>query len=792
MKFSENWLREWFDPEFDSNTLARTLTMAGHEVDSVSPVGGGLDGVVIAEILQVAKHPDADRLSVCQVTTGGEATLEVVCGAPNVRTGMKSPLAAPGVRLPDGTKLRKSKIRGVISHGMLCSAVELGLGEESDGIIELPADAKVGEPLADLLALPDQVIDVDLTPNRGDCFSVLGIARDLAAMTGHTLEAPSVISCKPAIADQQDVILADPVACPRFAGRVIRNIESVARSPLWLKERLRRSGIRSIHPVVDVTNYVMLELGQPLHAYDLDKIQGAIRPRFATSGEKVMLLDEREIELSADTVAITDDSGPIGLAGIMGGLSTAVSDLSCNIFFEAAFWPQDVIAGRARSYNMHTDASLRFERGVDATGQARAIERATELLLEISGGQPGPLTDVIHPDHLPPDVSIKLREARLSHLLGVTIETGKVSKALNDLGLTTEKSDDGWLVQIPGHRFDLNLEVDLIEEVARIYGYNEIPELTADAATPLANAPETDVNLDQVADALVMRDFQEAITYTFVDTATDERFNPDKSELVLANPISSEMSLMRSSLLGGLLDALVVNLSRQQDRVRLFEIGKSFHGTLDSPQEIVRLSAVLSGGSTSEQWGDRPQPVDFFDIKSDVESLIDMTGAAHEFTFERCNERYLQPGQAAKILRDNKQVGVVGKLHPEVAKLFSIKRDVFVFELDAHEFFAASLARATSISKFPSIRRDISIVIRDDVAAAEIVAAIESGAPGVVKNVVIFDIYRGPGIEVGLKSVALGLILQETSRTLTDEDADSAMDAAMSKLHQEFAAVLRE
>jgi len=792
MKFSEKWLREWVDPDINIDDLAHGLTMAGHEVDSVVAQGAGLEDIVIAEVLSFEKHPDADRLSVCQVNPGDGKPIEIVCGAPNLYAGMKTPLARPGTELPNGLKLRKSKIRGVVSNGMLCSAVELELGDESGGILELPSDAVAGQSLLEFLNLPDNVIALDLTPNRGDCFSVLGIARDVAAMTGTAFSEPESATIAETIDEQYAVILDDPTACPRFAGRIIRDLDTEAKSPVWMVERLRRSGLRSIHPVVDITNYVMLELGQPLHAYDLQKLQGPIRPRFAEKGEQVELLDEREVELESNTVIITDDSGPIGIAGIMGGLATAVQATTKDVFLEAAFWPQQVIAGRARSYAMHTDASLRFERGVDPAGQARAIDRATELLLQIAGGDAGPMTDDVHEDHLPPAVTITLRHARLSKVLGVEIEADKVTDILRSLGLDTTVTDAGWIVQSPSYRFDIEIEEDLIEEVARMYGYDVIPEVTAIAETPLAVVTESMVDRQKVADALVARDYQEVINYSFVDAGSDELITGQKSELVLANPISTEMSVMRSTLLGGMLSAAAANVSRQQDRVRFFEIGKSFHGSLAKPQEIVRIAGLALGPAHAEQWGVSGNAIDFFDIKSDLEVLLRMSGGNAEYSFVAFEHPALQPGQAAKIVRDDKMAGIIGKLHPRVAKQLGLKKDVFVFELDAGQVFATAVPKASEVSKFPAIRRDLAIVVDDKITAAQVVAAVRFAVPGLIENVIIFDIYRGPGIEAGRKSIALGLILQETSRTLTDEDADSAMDAAVRRLQQEFDAQLRD
>ena len=792
MKFSEKWLREWVNPAMGTEALAHRLTMIGHEVDEIERHGDGLDAVVVGEIIEVARHPDADRLSVCRVAAGDGETLEVVCGAPNVRPGLKSPFAPVGARLPNGMKLRRAKIRGVQSNGMLCSAVELALGDESDGIMELPDDAPTGDSLAGYLDLPDHSLDLDLTPNRGDCFSVLGIARDVAALAAIEMKAPDVEAVKASITDAHPVELVYPAGCPRFGARVIRNIDMSAESPLWMKERLRRSGLRSIHPVVDVTNYVMMELGQPLHAYDLAKLNGPIRPKLATAGEKLKLLDDSEVVLKADTLVITDDSGAIGMAGIMGGHSTMVTDETVDVFFEAAFFTPKVMAGVARQYGMHTDASMRFERGVDPTGQVRAIERATELLLEISGGDAGPMVDHHVDEFLPSKASMTLRESRLKRVLGAEIPADRVTSILTNLGLGAERTEDGWAVNIPSFRFDIDVEDSLVEEVARIYGYDEIPETTAIGDTPLASAPETHVDLDRVANTLVARDYQEILTYSFIDETTNEFVTGERSSLVLQNPISTEMSVMRASIWPGLLTAASANIARQQDRVRFFEIGKTFHGSLDAPVEIVRVAGIATGNALAEQWGSRAQVVDFFDIKSDLEALFEMTGKAGEFVFSPAEHNVLQPGQSAAIERNGVQVGMIGKLHPRAAKLFDFNKDAFVFELDADPCFAAHIPVAETISKFPAIRRDIAVVVKERVTARELAEAVAATAPELVRSVRIFDVYQGAGIEAGLKSVALGLILQETSRTLTDEDADTVMSAVLRRLQQDFGAELRD
>ena len=792
MKIAESWLREWVNPDFDTEALSHQLTMLGHEVDGVEYDGTGLADIVIAEVTSVNKHPDADKLSLCKVDDGSGELVDVVCGAPNVVAGMKTPFAKPGVKLPNGMTLRKAEIRGIVSNGMLCSAVELGLGDESDGIMSLPEDAKTGSALVDFLGLPDAVIDLDLTPNRGDCFSVLGIARDVSALSGAELKDASVEPVAATIDDTHPVELIDPAGCPRFVGRVIRGIDTSARTPVWMAERLRRVGLRPISPVVDITNFVMLELGQPLHAYDCSLLQGAIRPRLAKSGEKLTLLDEKVVELNDDTLVITDDSGPIGIAGIMGGLSTAVTDRTTDVFFEAAFWPPDFMAGRARAYGMHTDASMRFERGVDPCGQGRAIERATQLLLDFAGGEAGPLVAESAEDHLPVRTDIVLRKDRITRLLGVEFDDAEVEQILTRLAIKVSPTEDGWIVSAPSHRFDIVIEADLIEEVARIHGYDSIPETTALSKAPLQIVTESRVDRDQVAATLIARAYQEVVTYSFIDAEANMAFTGCESELVLSNPISSEMSVMRASLWPGMVAAAAANIARQQDRVRFFETSKSFHGKHGDHTEVVRIAGLVSGTKCPEQWAVKSEGVDFFDIKSDIEALLALSCVAGEFRFVAAEHPALQPGQTAEILRDGDVIGVVGKLHPKLEKRFDLKKAVFLFELDAARTLATRAPVATSISKFPAIRRDIAVIVDDKISADELVNAVAESSPKLIQNVRIFDIYTGPGIEAGRKSVAIGLILQETSRTLTDDDADEVMAAAVKKLEDQFAAVLRD
>jgi len=792
MKIAESWLREWVNPELTTEELAHQLTMLGHEVDSLDYEGRGLDDVVIAEVVDCDKHPDADKLSVCKVSAGGDELIDIVCGAPNVRKGLKTPLASPGVTLPNGMKLRKAKIRGVVSNGMLCSGEELGLGDDADGIMELPGDAVVGASLTEFLGLPDAVIDVDLTPNRGDCFSVLGIARDIAALTRSELREAEVSPVPATIEDVHPVELVEPRGCPRFAGRMVRGIDPQASTPIWMVERLRRAGLRAISPVVDVTNYVMLELGQPLHAYDAALLQGPIRPRLAEAGEKVTLLDEKEVELNTDTLVITDDSGPIGIAGIMGGLTTAVTETTTDVFFEGAFWPPEFMAGRARAYGMHTDASLRFERGVDPEGQGRAVERSVELLLAIAGGDAGPLVVDSNEEYLPLRNEIVLRKSRITHLLGLDIDDGEIGRILRSLQMEVDAAEGGWKVTPPSHRFDIEYEVDLIEEVARIHGYDSIPETTLSAASPLETVTESRIDMERAGATLIARDYQEIVTYSFIDAEANTRFTGAESELVLSNPISSELSVMRSSLWPGMVAAAASNLSRQQDRVRFFEASRSYHGTLDDHYEVARLAGLATGPVAPEQWGVKSESVDFFDVKADVEAVLSLACDPGEVRFAPLEHPALQPGQAAEILRGETVIGIMGKLHPRLAREYDVKRGLYIFELDAEKAFAASAPEASIISKYPAIRRDIAVVVDEKVSADELVSAVASSAPELIRDVRIFDIYKGDRIEAGRKSVAIGLILQETSRTLTDDDADSAMAAAIAALEKKFAAYLRD
>ncbi|MEM1263634.1 MAG: phenylalanine--tRNA ligase subunit beta [Pseudomonadota bacterium] len=790
MKISLSWLREWVPDAPDAQELAERLTLAGLEVDSVTTIGEGMDSFFVAEVLAVEPHPNADRLRVCQVSVADGQPLQIVCGAPNARAGMRSILATTGAVMPNGMKIRRSKLRGVESQGMLCSASELGLGDDHDGIVDLPADAPVGSDAAEYLNLPDVVIDIDITPNRGDCFSVLGVAREVAAFSGYRLAEPALAEPIPASSATMAVELQESDACTRFASRLVEGVDPSAETPRWMAERLQRAGLRSINPVVDVTNYVMLELGQPLHAYDADKISGSLVVRRATPGEPLVLLDEKAVELTDDIVVVADQSGALGMAGVMGGLSTMVTDATTRVLFEAAFWTPEWIAGRARRFGLHTDAATRFERGVDPAGQARAVQRATELLLSIAGGTTGPLQDEVHASHTTSRAPIELPWQRIEQLLGIAIDNDVVVGLLDRLGLDSEARSDGVLVTPPTYRFDLAIAEDLVEEVARVYGYDEIPAATALLEAPLKVASESATPLDRLRDLLVARGFYEVLTYSFVNPELALLCDGQSTELALSNPISADLAVMRRSLLPGLLTAAAANRARQHERLRLFEIGTCFEAGTDSAVETVRVGGFMSGRRSLEGWTEAAEVVDFFDIKSVVNALVGRRAGELEWTTSA--HPAFHPGQSADVQLGGHSVGRVGRLHPRVANKLDLDHGSYFFELAAALVSKVPLPESTPVSRYPSVRRDIAILVGEDVAAATVMAIIRRAIPARLRHVVLFDVYRGKGVEPGLKSLAFGLILQETSRTLIDEEADSAVRAATDALSDQLGATLRD
>ncbi len=792
MKFSEQWLREWVNPSVTTEELCHQLTMAGLEVDAVEPVAGSFDGVVVGEVVKVEPHPDADKLRVTQVNVGQEELLTIVCGADNVREGMRVPTAMVGAKLPGDFKIKKAKLRGVPSFGMLCSASEIGLAESSSGLMELPADATVGEDLRVYLQLEDVTIELGLTPNRSDCLSVAGIAREVGVLNQYPVEGPVIEALPSAIDEILPVTVSAPGDCPRYLGRIIRGVDVASETPLWMQERLRRSGIRSLGPVVDVTNYVLLELGQPMHAFDLAKVKGGIHVRRAVEGEKLMLLNEQEITLDAESLVIADESGPLALAGVMGGEASAVSDETRDIFLESAFFSPDSVAGRARSYGLHTDSSHRFERGVDPQLAPLAIERATALLLEIAGGSAGEVVDVVDESSLPQRKPIHLRHQRCERILGAELPRETIEDILQRLGMELEAVEEGWQVTVPSFRFDISIEVDLIEEIGRIVGYSNLPSTRPLGALRMHPRPEGEIGKRDLARLLVDRGYQEAISYSFVDPKMQQRFDPSAEPIALANPISSDLAVMRTTLWAGLVPILQHNLNRQQSRVRLFEYGLAFIGQGTELKQENRLSGVVYGSVEPEQWAGTIRKIDFYDVKGDIEALLALTNRRDEFRFVAESHPALHPGQSARIYLGDQPVGWLGAIHPTLEGELDLHGQTYLFEIESTALCTRTVPKFEEISKFPAIRRDLAIVVEHGVNAAEVLECIRSAAPESLVNLKLFDVYQGEHIDSGRKSLALGLTLQAQSRTLTDEDVDAAVKKVVNTLGTKLGATLRE
>jgi phenylalanyl-tRNA synthetase beta chain len=791
MRISIQWLSEWLGSAPEPRELAARLTMAGLEIEAVEPAAPPLRGVVVGEIIEREKHPDADTLSVCKVSTGADV-VQIVCGAPNARAGLKAPLATIGATLPGGMEIRKAKLRGVESFGMLCSASELGLSEDATGLMELPADTVTGTTITDALALDDTILEVNLTPNRGDCMSVQGVAREAALLTGRALPGPACTPVPPQSEDRFPVRLDAGAGCARFAARVIRGVSADAQAPLWMRERLRRAGLRPISAIVDVTNYVMLELGQPMHAYDLRELDGGIVVRRARTGETLKLLDGREVALDGTVMVIADHSRPLALAGIMGGEHSGISASTTDVLLEVAFFLPDSVAGRGRRYGLVTDASQRFERGVDPTLQERAIERATRLLQECAGGVPGPVEVTELRDELPRRAAVTFRPERARRVIGAPIGDETIATIFDRLGMTVNRSGNDWRVSSPPWRFDIAIEEDLIEEVARVHGFDQVPETDPAVRESMPALSETRVAEETAADLLVQRGYFEAITYSFVDPSLQALFCPGAAALELANPIAADLAAMRVSLWPGLVRALAENQRRQQSRVRLFEIGRRFsldNGTLT---EVPVIAGLAAGPAMPEQWGTRAEPVDFFDVKSDIEALLRATGASDEFRFVADQHPALHPGQTSRIVRDGSPVGWLGRLHPELESTLDLTYSALVFEIETGPGLAAVVSRHREISRFPSVRRDIAIVVDESVAVQALLDRIRASAGPLLTGLIVFDIYRGAGITPGRKSVAIGLNLQDISRTLTDVDTDAVVAQVVAGLEREHNAAIRD
>jgi len=794
MRISLQWLSEWIGGPLPApKDLAARLTMAGLEIEGIEAAAPPLPGVIVGEIVERVKHPNADTLSVCQVSTGAEI-VQIVCGAPNARVGLKAPLATVGAKLPGGMVIQQARLRGVESFGMLCSARELALSEESNGLLELPVELRTGASLVAALGLDDSILEVNLTPNRGDCMSVLGIAREVAALTGHALTGPTLTAVPAASNERFPVELAAGAGCVRFASRVIRGLNPQAKSPAWMRERLRRAGLRPISAAVDVTNYVMLELGQPMHAYDLRELAGGIVVRRARAGETLKLLDGREVAMDESVLVIADHEKALGLAGVMGGDHSGIGDQTTDVLLEVAFFLPAAIAGRGRRYGLVTDASQRFERGVDPTLQSRAIERATALLCACAGGTPGPTQLAELTNELPQPAVARLRPERARRVIGADISDATIASMLTGLGMTLDQAASAWRVTPPTWRFDIAIEEDLIEEIARTHGFDRIPETVQAARQPIPAVTETRIRGDAAADMLVQRGYFEAITYSFIEPGQQELFAPGAPSLTLSNPISAELATMRASLWPGLAAALASNQRRQQSRVRLFEVGRKFILARDDGalHEVPVIAGIAAGSAVPEQWGAPKAAVDFFDVRADIEALLRATGAADEFRFVPGQHPALHPGQTAEIRRGDAHAGWIGRLHPDVERRLELTYSAIVFELELETAMAAAVPHFHEVSRFPAVRRDLAIVVEEAVPVQKLLDCVQNAAGTVLRDTTVFDIYRGAGIETGRKSVAIGLNLQDVSRTLTDDETDAIVARVVSDLERECSATIRD
>jgi len=796
MKFSENWLRSHVPTQATRDELAATLTAIGLEVEEVAALGDGLANVVVARIVECARHPEADRLQVCQVDAGQGGLLQIVCGAPNARAGLRAPLAMVGAQV-GGIAIKAAKLRGIESNGMLCSARELGIDADASGLLELPADAPVGTPIADYLGLPDASIEIKLTPNRADCFSVRGIAYDVAASLGSEVKPLEAAPVPAQSLAELGVELDAGARVPRFVGRVIEGVDATAPTPVWMVERLRRSGVRPISFLVDVTQYVMLELGQPMHAFDKDTLEGPVVVRPARAGEQARLLDGRTVALDEDFLVVADSRGgraarAVALGGIMGGFDTRVTDATTNVFLEAAHWIPSAIIGRSRKLGLHTDAGHRFERGVDPELPRIAVEYATRLILDVAGGVPGPVTEAELAGHLPKPIAILLRRARVARVLGVEIPDTEIERILHALGLQAAPVAEGWSVVAPSRRFDIAIEEDLIEELARIHGYDRVPTTLPGGATRIAAPSETRVEAGTVRRQLAARDYLETVNFAFVDAQWLAHWGAADGAVPLANPLSAELAVMRTQLLPGLVAALQRNAARQAGRVRVFEIGNVFRAPAqagDAPVETLRIAAAATGDAVAEQWGLSARKVDFHDLKGDLESVAALAGAVLEF--RPSSSAHGHPGRSADVYRDGARIGWIGQLHPRLLRALDLDAEVVAFELDLAPLCQRALPRATDLSRYPSVRRDLAFVVAESVAWGALRATVEAAAGPLLRDVQVFDRYVGQGVESGQKSLAMGLILQDNSRTLTDREVEQVVATVVAAIGEAHGAKIR-
>ena len=795
MKFSTTWLDEWVNTGLSADALAELITMAGLEVDGIEPAAGDFNHVVVGEVVECSQHPDADKLQVTKVNVGADELLDIVCGAPNCRTGLKVAVAVVGAVLPGDFKIKKAKLRGQASNGMLCSYGELGIELDSSGIIELPLDAPIGTCVREYLQLNDSIVEIDLTPNRADCLSMAGVAREVGVLKQATVNWPEIIDVPATIEDTVAVKVTAADACPRYLARVIKNIDVTATTPLWMQEKLRRSGLRSIDPVVDVTNFVLIEWGQPMHAFDLATLKGAINVRLAEQGEKLTLLDGNEVSLNDDTLVIADSQKAIAMAGIFGGKDTGVTETTKDVLLECAFFSPLAITGRARSYGLHTDSSHRFERGVDYQLQHKVLQRATALLLEICGGKAGPVVEALSEAHLPTTNTVTLRHAKLNRTIGIDIDADQVTDMLTRLGLSVTKTSDGWQAIVPSYRFDISIEEDLVEEVARVYGYNNIPNQAPIAGLTMSQHSEAKLPSNRLKDALVDLGYQEAITYSFVDPKQQALLFPDAKTMVLPNPIAADMSEMRVSLWPGLIQAAVYNQNRQQPRLRLFEQGLTFipdEACENGVQQTAKLAGLLLGTVHAEHWDMAEKGADFFDIKGDLETLLALSGHELDFSFARTDISALHPGQSAAVLYQGQQVGLIGAVHPSLLKKLGLKSQAYVFEVELSALTQRHVPEAGEISRFPANRRDLALVVDVQIAAGDILDLVRKVGGNQLVELNLFDVYQGAGISDGKKSLALSLVLQDTHRTLEEKEIADTVARIVTALSDEFSASLRD
>jgi len=791
MQFSESWLRSLCNPALSSEELCHVLTMSGLEVEEVRAAAPAFAKVVVAQILTADKHPDADKLKLCSVDVGDAKPLQIVCGAPNAAPGMKVPCALVGAELP-GIQIRQAKVRGVESFGMLCSARELGLSEDHGGLLALPADAPVGQDIRRYLDLDDRLITLKLTPNRADCLSLTGIARELSALTGAPLLATSVEPVAATIADTRQVVLDAPASCPRYCGRIIRGVDAGAPTPEWMKRRIERSGIRSISFLVDVTNYVMLELGQPLHAFDDAELSGAVHVRLPKSGERLLLLNEQTVTPSPDTALIADDEKPLAMAGIMGGEHSGIADTTRDLFLESAFFPPAAIAGKARALGFSSDASHRYERGVDFELQRKAIERATQLILDTCGGRPGPVVEAVAAAHLPARKAVRLRTARAARVLGIALDAGRIEAMLKGLGLAVERQGEDFLVTPPSFRFDIEIEEDLIEEIARIHGYDNVPSQPPVARMAMMPATERGRSTMVMRRLVAEREFHEVVTYSFVEAAWEADFAGNATPVVLANPIASQMGVMRSTLIGGLVGTLVANRRRQTERVRVFELGRCFRrdtnaGPVSGFAQPLRLAGLAAGSAAPEQWGAAARKVDFYDIKADVEALF----APRRLEFAKAEHPALHPGRCASVRLDGESVGILGELHPRWVQKYELGTAPVLFELELAALLATPFPEYAEVSRFPAVTRDLALVMPQGQALAPLLGALRAAAPAIVRDVALFDVYQGKGLGESEKSLAFRIVMQDTQRTLEDAEVDAVVASLLAVASRDFNVSLR-